>query len=934
MDSNSKYAVVDMETTGTDLRRDDRIIQFSVSFVQNGKISSTFSTYVNDGVAIPREITELTGIDQTTIKTAPSFDQLAPQIYQMLRGTVFVAHNVNFDFPFLNHHLERVGFPSLEIEAIDTVTLSQIFFPTLTSYRLSDLSAHFQIQHQHPHSSASDADATAQLLLRIAQRMQDLPNATLQSLLALDLKLPQQTHEFIKMGAKVHPKHDHLPAGLIELEGLVLKKHHLPAAAQHNRLTKFPLSKKQKERDFAGHLEWRASQSKMMNLIYRNFADGKQPARNLLIEAPTGSGKTLGYLVPLAFLSQSGTPVVISTATISLQEQLQTVVQEQLNQDLGFHLQSLVLKSKRHYLDLSRFATAVVADDSNHLSQFSKAQILVWLTETETGDLDELHIPHNAAILQQVNYQSEPQFTDSEFGDYDFWHWQMQRLQTTDIIIVNHHYLYQNATRLTSQLTGIPYLVVDEAHHLPEVAFAAQRQEWWLGAVKANVGRVRNDIFQTHEQNLTEIVQRNRNLSANLQRLVASLTQIEEQQQQLLQNLIQSLQVRFTQQANVIGVSAAKLNQFMRQQQVELKHQEQQARRLEQLLTTINQSLGQTDGQWLASEYETFLRFNEHVHQVLQGLAQMQLFLRSVAEQQSVDGFWLRYGADHDPNNMRLELARFDTSTRLHKQIYQYFKPIIFTGAVLFTSKKSQYIYDQLDLRRNNTRMKRLAADFDYQKQVQLMIAENTPMPAVVENEEYVAFVANSIQKIYHAQPVPTLVLFNSLELIQAVYAKLHDQAGIGMVLAAGISGSQSKIIRRSEGKKAPIILGANGFWEGVDFPPNYLKSIIIPRIPFAAPDSPLMRARAHYLKQQNKNPFTSYSLPHAIIEMKQGIGRLLRRSDDHGIITILDNRILTKRYGKQILTALEENLTAKTGSITEIQQQQKEFLLKYNQRK
>ncbi|USS87521.1 exonuclease domain-containing protein [Fructilactobacillus hinvesii] len=932
MDSNSKYAVVDMETTGTDLRRDDRIIQFSVSFVQNGQISSTFSTYVNDGVPIPAEITELTGINQATIKTAPSFDQLAPQIYQMLSDTVFVAHNVNFDFPFLNHHLERVGFPALEIEAVDTVTLSQIFFPTLTSYRLSDLSAHFQIHHQHPHSSASDADATAQLLLLIARRIKKLPVLTLQSLLALSLKLPQQTHQFIEMIASQRKTREPLPSGLTEVEGLVLKRHRSLATEHHDRLTKFPLAKKQKERAFAGQLEWRASQSKMMNLIYRNFAAGKQPARNLLIEAPTGSGKTLGYLLPLAFLNQTGNQVVISTATISLQEQLRLVVQEQLNNLLGFHLQTVVLKSRRHYLDLSRFATALIADDDNHLSQFSKAQMLVWLTETETGDLDELHIPQNAAVLQQVNYQVTPQFTESEFGNYDFWHWQLQRLQTADVIIVNHHYLYQNAEHLKQQLSGQPYLVVDEAHHLPEVAFAAQRQEWWLGAIKANVSRVRNDVFQTHERNLTEIVQSQPHLRANLQRLMDVLTRIEELQQTLLQTLLEQLQIRFTAQANVVSVSTAKINQFQEQFQADLQRQVNLQRRLEQLLQTINRELSQMGEQWVASEYETFLHFNDHVQRVLQGLTEMKQFLQATAKQQHAEGLWLRYGEDHDPNNMRLELARFDTSTRLQKQIYQYFQPVIFTGAVLFTSKKSQYIYDQLDLRRSNTRMKRLAADFDYQKQVQLMITEQTPMPAGVENEEYVAFVANSIQKIYHAQPVPTLVLFNSLELIQAVYSKLRSQPGIGMLLAAGISGSQSKILRRAEGKKAPIILGANGFWEGVDFPAHYLKSIIIPRIPFSAPDSPLMQARSNYLKQQNKNPFTSYSLPHAIIEMKQGIGRLLRRSDDYGIITILDNRILTKRYGHQILTALEENLTAQTGSITTIQRQQKEFLANHKQ--
>ncbi|USS92704.1 exonuclease domain-containing protein [Fructilactobacillus ixorae] len=933
MKANSKYAVVDMETTGTDLQRGDRIIQFSVSFVQNGRQTGAFSTYVNDGVSIPSEITALTGIDQATIETAPSFDQLAPKVYQMLQGTVFVAHNVNFDFPFLNHHLERVGYPALELEAVDTVTLSQLFFPTLGSYRLSDLSRHFQIHHHHPHSSASDAAATAQLLLKISQQISKLPVQTVQAVLDLELNLPQQTTQFIRVNfeAMDQPRQQ-LPADQVELEGLVLKRHHRNPVENHDRLTKFPLAKKQKERIFQGHFECRPSQSKMMNLVYRNFATTKQPARNLLIEAPTGSGKTLGYLFPLAFLLQSGQAAVISTATINLQEQLQNVVERDLNAGFGFHVQAVVLKSRRHYLDLSRFATALVADDSNQLSQFSKAQILVWLTQTTTGDLDELHIPQNAAILQQVNYQREPQLAESEFGEYDFWHWKMQQVATADVVIVNHHYLNQNAAEVAATLGGQPYLIVDEAQHLPEVAFAAQRKHWWLGGVKTNVGRVKNDVFQTHERNLEDIISTHPDLRGLLKRLMHQLTQLETVNQELIQILLTNLHVRLQPQADVVRIPVDWLVKFTTQAQLRLQKQDQLATQLTQRLTSLNQALGQREAQWVASEYETFLRFNEHVHAVLQGVSELQQLVHEVKTQSVADGFWLRYGADHDPNNMRLEWAQFDTSTRLQKQIYQYFQPAIFTGAVLFTSKKSQYIYDQLDLRRGTTRMKRLPTDFDYQKQVQLMIADQMPLPPATENEEYVAFLANSIQKIYRAAPVPTLVLFNSLELIQAVHAKLKGQPGLGMLLASGISGSQSKIMRRAVLHHAPIILGAAGFWEGVDFPPHYLKSIIIPRIPFAAPDSPVMQARSAYLKQQQKNPFTSYSLPHAIITMKQGMGRLLRRSNDSGIITILDNRILTKRYGTQILTAIEENLQVHTGAIKAIQQQQKEFLAKHQQ--
>lgn len=421
------YSVVDMETTGTDINNGDQIIQFSVVFVQNGKVIDSYSTYVNNGEEIPQEITKLTGISEKTIKNAPTFDQLAPIIYKKLKNTVFVAHNVNFDFPFLNNSLEQVGYPTLDNDAIDTVTLSQIFFPTLTSYRLSHLSSYFHILHDHPHSSFSDAKATADLLLIIYNKINSLPIDTIKSILEINLDLPQQTNDFIKSiyQEKLSKNNNALLSDdLVNVEGLILRKHQIKLNNNQEIDKKFPKTKHQKQLLLENKFKWRESQSKMMNLIYRNYTDSQKTTDNLLIEAPTGSGKTLGYLLPMAFIAAKGKPVVISTATIALQEQLSQILKYEINDYFGFNLNTSILKGKNHYIDLSRFVNNLVVNDDNKLSQFIKAQILVWLTETTTGDLDELHLPTEAAILKQISYQSGKNNFDNEFGEYDFLEWQ------------------------------------------------------------------------------------------------------------------------------------------------------------------------------------------------------------------------------------------------------------------------------------------------------------------------------------------------------------------------------------------------------------------------------------------------------------------------------------------------------------------------------
>ncbi len=167
------------------------MIQFGCVLVQNGKIINHFNTDVNPQTSIPQSIQALTGITEAQVKRAPLFDDVAGTIYSLLSDTVFVAHNVNFDFPFVNAELERVGYPKLDIQAIDTVTLSQILLPTVPSYRLHDLTQYLSIEHDHPHTANDDALVTGELLIVLFKRMLELPIVTLQQMVEEDADLPQ-----------------------------------------------------------------------------------------------------------------------------------------------------------------------------------------------------------------------------------------------------------------------------------------------------------------------------------------------------------------------------------------------------------------------------------------------------------------------------------------------------------------------------------------------------------------------------------------------------------------------------------------------------------------------------------------------------------------------------------------------------------------------
>ena len=182
MAKNQTFAVVDLETTGTKMDGTNRIIQFSCVLVQNRKIVNTFNTLINPLMAIPADVQNLTGIHEKDVRHAPLFDDVAGTIYALLQDTVFVAHNIQFDYRFLNAELERVGYPELDLKGVDTVQLSQILYPCLASYRLQDLSAALKISHERPHQADSDAVVTAELLIKLMDQIHQLPDSLLRQL--------------------------------------------------------------------------------------------------------------------------------------------------------------------------------------------------------------------------------------------------------------------------------------------------------------------------------------------------------------------------------------------------------------------------------------------------------------------------------------------------------------------------------------------------------------------------------------------------------------------------------------------------------------------------------------------------------------------------------------------------------------------------------
>lgn len=924
------YSVVDLETTGTNVNHGDRIIQIGCVLVQDGEIINHFETKINPREKIPRSIVQLTGIEDKDVRKAPLFEDIAGTIYSLLAETTFVAHNVNFDFPFLNAELERAGYPSLSIPAIDTVTLSQILLPTAKSFRLRDLTSSLHIEHDHPHSAVSDAEATADLLNDLLKRVQELPTLTLEKITQLKLNLPQQTAGVFDAELQRRRK---LPQPLSEelyvSHGIVLHKSRPITANSQREKHKYPSTKKAKEKLYGDTLRLRPVQAKMMNSVYNNYTHDEP--KNMIVEAGTGVGKTLGYLFPLSYVAYPDKKIVVSTATNILQQQIIDISIAQLNKVLPFKMNSVIIKGNAHYIDIARFVHSLSVIEDSKLVQLLKAKILVWLLSTQSGDLDELNL----------NSQQSPYFTEirhqgirslnpaNAFYHDDFLVRREKRLHQADIIITNHAYLVAHAQELGDG-TRRPYLVIDEAQHLSESILKRSRRTFNFQKLRTAVHIMSGLVNNGNDRNLTDIFAEQALGSYNVELLRGDLNAVEEAVDLFQQALYRQYMASATGNPdNELIEQPLQNDQVMSLLDISgpvMMKLEQALSSVQLHFSALSHLFSSQPDRWLLSDRYLMSQFQSQLAKLIEADQTLNEFNETLQQQGEAAAFWITIRQSSEQSALQLSGGLLEATHYLPKNVYPYFAQPLFVGATLFTSPRSLYLYHQLDLERNNTLTRRFASPYNYKQNAKLLIAEDAPVPSAQNNSDYIKYLSDTIYQLTKNADYQTMILFNSLVMIEQVYSQLRETDLFDQrdILAQGITGNRDKILKQFSSGKNSILLGASSFWEGIDLPDSALELLIITRLPFDSPDEIMNRAHNKLLQQQGKNPFYHSELPKATMRLRQGIGRLLRTEDDHGVAVVLDPRLQTRRYGKTILSSLPTDLpvsgkkTAELISITQ----------------
>lgn len=901
------FAVVDLETTGTQREEGHHIIQFGCAIIKNLKIVKTYSFMINPKRKIPKAVEALTGIHDKDLIDKPDFSYFAPKILEILKDTIFVAHNINFDLPFLNYELANFGFDQLTNRAIDTVELAQVTFPTLASYKLRDLTTQLHLKHLNPHKADSDAYATAGLLLDIIDKLSALPQATLNTLNVLAKGLLRDTNLIFKEIAD-ESRQNKRPLGKQYLQVRSLVLHRNSEFLQHDLsdIPRFPITDAEKEKLFDNKVTFRRGQVTLINRLHDFIEVDKK--NKILIEAPNGTGKTFSYLFSFAYALNTNRKLVIATTTQVLQEQVLRQEIPQLLKVTGLSLNAQIVKSSSHYLDLDGFMQTLMHPTTNQPMLVLQMRILIWLTQTETGDLDELQLANfNAPLFAQIQHPGDAR-VGTAFAKYDFWNLARFRQEQADILVTNHAYL---ANHYQDSIWGAnPYLVVDEAHRFADNVTNSRNDSMQFESFWGVLAHLRNLIFNS-EDNLAVNYNTDSQISYLLSKLepnIGKLIHTINELQRLLYSQRSKAISQNVRPNNTIELGFESKTLFADQKQFNtlLKIMQQ---RLEECRNLTNQVLYQ-----LYQEHDAFLPSEEAIlNEISDEVDKLDFYTEKaysltdkLTDQNIFEnlGFMLIVTDPSDPLSTNLSWLTIDPQDEL-KSIYEHFSKIVLISATLTDQNNFDYIENVLALEKQEVITYQAKQAFNLTDHLKVLGLSDPKISKNPNDDQFNEFIGSLLPQVLDANHI--LVLFTNLETIREVFGMIVNRPEFSdyEILAQRITGSNDRISKRFTVAKKAIILGANSFWEGVDFFDTKINLVIATKLPFDAPDQPEIKLRQIRLERKGIDVFKQDTLPRAIIRFKQGCGRLIRGENDQGIFAILDQRLWNDSYGSSFIQSL-----------------------------
>ena len=906
------FVAIDIETTGLDSRKDKIIEIAAVKFSYDG-IIDTFSSLINPLCDFPIEIEHLTGISRKDVINAPLFEQVKDDYKEFLGDGFLVGHNIKFDMNFLHSH-DCI----LKNKVIDTLDLSNIVLSEVSSYSLGSLTRSLNISHSDAHRALGDAKATALLFLDLIKKITNIDQSTSKFINLLSNMTQWDLGKFLINDLLINTKS-------------IKSKETTEEESFFNINIDLPnFKKRREEKNASNHIDEEKTKKKLKNLLVdekfcnkhirgyekrlqqiemlEKITDAIFERKNLIVEAGTGVGKSLAYLLPAIFYAVNfDKKVVISTNTINLQQQLlekDFPVAVMLLEELGLIEKSSAsvgtLKGSSNYFCLDRWRR-IFTSELNSRDAVSLTKMKIWLSETTTGEKSEIILRQNDRFIwERISAEFGAKCDGFSNPRTCFLRSARDRAEFANIVIVNHSLLLSNIKMKGSLLPKFDCLIIDEAHQLENVATNQFGEIFSNRIVQEKLLKVEKMIrtlsmFSNFDKG-TE--QQRKKLISLIDKSIDLLNENKKDWTYLWQNLGLSLPTRNS-LSNINDqilldndlISSDDWKQFLTQWHDLMPKIAFVTSSIEDLLeytSTINRdwSLDLTSS---ISELESILEdFSDY-----QG--KLDTILGSSS---SLNVIW--FEKDRFNDDIFIKSAPLDVSNYLEQDLFSQDYPVILTSATLSNAKSFTFIEDRLGFSSEEQLL--LDSPFDYKKKTLLLIPHDTVEPT---SEKFTQIVSDSIISLSESLEGHVLVLFTAYSLLKKVHAFVKPilESKQISVLAQGIDGSPENICKKFIANSKTLIQGTNSFWEGIDLADGILKAIVFPRLPFNVPTDPVYKKRS----DEYEKPFLEYAIPQAILRFRQGFGRLIRKQSDKGLIIILDSRIRTKFYGKLFLNALPD---------------------------
>jgi len=887
----------------------DDVIEVGAVKFEEGEITGEYEQYVFTEKTIPHRVKQLTGITENDLVGSPTISDVLKELEGFVGDLPAVAHHAPFDFGFLKAKGYEPRGP-----VYDTLALARVVLPRAKDHRLTTLLAGFGIDAGVSHRACADAVGVARLLLALSNEMVVLGPRTMKAINSFLSGCRWKEKDLFRSAEKLAVR-----LAMVSKESrfsedyINLYRNIFGEGKTRPRETKTLLDKEEIARMFTeksalanslGSYETRPEQLSMAETCARAYnEDGF-----LVVEAGTGTGKSMAYLLPSVLWSlANGERVLVSTNTKNLQEQLFYKDIPALSASVNSSFRATLLKGRGNYVCLAKWQ-GLISDPSSNLScqeRIAALPLMVWLEQTQTGEFAECTGFRNReypgvynAICCEWNYCLADK---CPFRSRCFLSRVRKAATDSHLVVVNHALLLSDLVAKSRAVGDYRRLVIDEAHNLEDAATEHMGRKvdlariiGILDAVSPErgyggglLGKIERRLSKTN-QALSKSVVGLRNAAQDARKLAGNF----------FDDLLRMVKIegdwgkrRYTEGDDRIGAVVP--------DGMEL------AARLSQLKDgLVGLSAWITSSADVQEWSDVLESVSARSIDILEASTDLKFLMRG---DDRAHCYWTEIESRNERVKVELRSAPIDVGQTLSDLLYDKLDSCIFTSAALTVATSFDFFQSRVGLDRfcqDRARTVFLGSPFDFCEQALVLLARYLPPP---QSAGFTRSVARLLERVILGTRKGTLVLLTSYSMLNDLVSRLSkklEEEGI-TVLVQGESGSRTRILEEFRADKSSVVFGTDSFWEGVDVPGEPLETLVIGKLPFPVPNEPIIQARTEILERQSLDAFSSYMLPRAVIRFRQGFGRLIRKRTDRGVVIIMDPRTGGASYGEIFLSSV-----------------------------